>query len=204
MHGKEAGREQRFGYCRHVALCTGREAFEKIQVFGVAAIHQPSLQGACGQPAARLGGAEKRRARGRARSAHRLLTRRSCLNAVSAANEVSSATGPRDRASQGSRCAAATAFAERRGLLARAFAAPPFHPPGSSTPRGRTAPATCLNQPLPPEQTDARSSAPAQPHPPPAPPRNPVTDRGRRSAGAAVPAGRSAGAIAPPSARLRR
>ena len=70
------------------------------------------------------GAACKARARGRARSAHRLLTRRGCLNEVSAANAVSSATGPRDRASQGSRCAAPTAEAKRRSLPGRAFAAP--------------------------------------------------------------------------------
>ena len=40
-----------------------------------------------------LGGAEQRRARGRARSAPRALTRRSCLSVESAANAASSATG---------------------------------------------------------------------------------------------------------------
>ena len=87
--------------------------------------HRWFSKGAPGQAEARLGGAEKRRARGRARSAHRLLTRRGCLNAATAGSEVSSATGPRDRASQGSRCAAPTAEAKRRSLPGRAFAAPP-------------------------------------------------------------------------------
>ena len=41
-------------------------------------------KGAPGQAAQRLGGAEKRRARGRARSALRHLTRRRCLNAANA------------------------------------------------------------------------------------------------------------------------
>ena len=50
-------------------------------------------KGACGWAAARIGGAEKRRARGRARSALRRLTRRRCLSAVSAANAASSAPG---------------------------------------------------------------------------------------------------------------
>ena len=79
-------------------------------------------KGACGQAAARLRGAEKRRARGRARSALRLLTRRSCLNAANEVSVVSFATGPRDRASQGSRSAAQTASPKRCGLPARAIA----------------------------------------------------------------------------------
>ncbi len=54
----------------------------------------------------RLCAAEKRRSCDRARSAHRPLTRRGCLSAVSAANEASSATGPQGRASQGTRSAA--------------------------------------------------------------------------------------------------
>jgi len=57
-------------------------------------------------------------------SALRLLTRRRCPNAATAGSEVSSATGPRDRASQGSRRAAPTAEAKRRSLPERAFAAP--------------------------------------------------------------------------------
>jgi len=68
-----------------------------------------------GRPAARLGGAEKRRACGLARSASCLLTRRRCPSAVSAANVASSAPGPQDRASQGSRRAAPAASAKRRG-----------------------------------------------------------------------------------------
>ena len=76
-----------------------------------------------GQAAACLWSAEKRRARGLARSANRHLTRRNCLSAVSAANEASFATGPRDRASQGSRSEAETATAARCGLPGRAFAA---------------------------------------------------------------------------------
>ena len=76
-----------------------------------------------GQAAARLWSAEKRRACGRARSALRHLTRRGCLNGMSAANAVSSATGPRDRASQGSRRAATTAPAKRGGLSGPRFAA---------------------------------------------------------------------------------
>ncbi len=86
--------------------------------------HQRVRKGAFGQIAARLWGAEKHRARGPARSANRQLTRRSCLSVVSAANEASSATGPRDRASQGSRRAAPTAPVKRCGLPGRAFAAP--------------------------------------------------------------------------------
>ena len=49
----------------------------------------------------RIGAAEKRRACGRARSALRALTRGGCSSAVSAANVASSATGPQDRAPQG-------------------------------------------------------------------------------------------------------
>jgi hypothetical protein len=53
--------------------------------------------------AGRIGAAEERRASGRARSAHRELTRCRCLSAESAANEASSATGPDDRAPEGTR-----------------------------------------------------------------------------------------------------
>ncbi len=67
------------------------------------------------------GAACKARARGLARSANRQLTRRGCPNAVS---EVSSATGPRGRASQGSLSEAKTAPVKRSGLPGRAFAAP--------------------------------------------------------------------------------
>jgi hypothetical protein len=58
-------------------------------------------KGACGQAGARLGGAEKRRAWGGARSAHQQLTRGRCLSAVSAANAASPAPKPQARASQG-------------------------------------------------------------------------------------------------------
>ena len=51
----------------------------------------------------------------RARSAPPFLTRRRCPSAVSAANVVSSAPGPRDRAPQGSRRNAPAASAKRRG-----------------------------------------------------------------------------------------
>ena len=57
----------------------------------------------------------------RARSALRQLTCRSCLSAVSEANVASSATGPRDRASQGTLAKRGQA-AKRRRLPARAFA----------------------------------------------------------------------------------
>ncbi len=81
-------------------------------------------KGAFGQDGARLWGAEKRRARGLARSASCPLTRRGCPNAANAVSEVSSATGPRGRASQGRRRAAPTAPVKRHGLPGRAFAAP--------------------------------------------------------------------------------
>jgi hypothetical protein len=80
-------------------------------------------EGAFGQAGARLWGAEKRRARGRARSAHQHLTRRVCLTGESVANAGSSATWPRDRASQGSRSEAQAAPAKRASLPERAFAA---------------------------------------------------------------------------------
>jgi hypothetical protein len=57
----------------------------------------------------------------RARSAHRELTRRNCLTIVSAANEGSFSTGPRDRASQGTLAQRGQAL-KRRRLPARAFA----------------------------------------------------------------------------------
>ena len=80
-------------------------------------------EGACGQAAARVGGAEKRRARGRARSALRHLTRRSCLSAVSEANVASSAAGHETEHRREVGAAAPTAEVSRRGLPARAFAA---------------------------------------------------------------------------------
>ena len=57
----------------------------------------------------------------RARSALRFLTRRGCLNAANAVSVVSSATGPRDRASQGTLAQRGQAAA-RWTLPARAFA----------------------------------------------------------------------------------
>jgi len=57
----------------------------------------------------------------RARSAHQQLTRRSCLSAVSEANEASSATGPRDRAPQGTIAKRGPA-AKRSRLPALSFA----------------------------------------------------------------------------------
>jgi len=79
-------------------------------------------KGGLGLAAARTRGAEKRRARGLARSAIRKLTHRGCLSAESEANEASSAMGPRDRASQGSRRAAPTAEHKRRSQGKHAFA----------------------------------------------------------------------------------
>ena len=84
----------------------------------------PSRKGPIGQAAQRLWRAEKHRACGLARSANRCLTRRGCLSVESAANAASSATGPQDRASQGSRRAATTATVKRRSLPNGAFAAP--------------------------------------------------------------------------------
>jgi len=86
--------------------------------------HRRVRKGAFGQVAQRLWSAEKHRARGLARSAKRQLTRRGCSNAANEVSEVSSATGPRDRASQGSRRAAPTAPVKRSGLPGRAFAVP--------------------------------------------------------------------------------
>ena len=76
----------------------------------------------------------------RARSALRELTRRSCLNAVSAAHAVSSATGPRDRASQGTLAQRGQA-AKRRRLPARAFARTALrtHSGRRESPTGRNA-----------------------------------------------------------------
>jgi hypothetical protein len=54
--------------------------------------HAGSCKGVCGQAVARLRGAEKRSARGCARSALRHLARRSCLSVESEANAASSAT----------------------------------------------------------------------------------------------------------------
>jgi len=79
-------------------------------------------KGGLGLAAARTRGAEKRRARGLARSANRELTRRRCLSVESEANAASSAAGPRDRASQGSRREAPTAEHKRRSQAKHAFA----------------------------------------------------------------------------------
>jgi len=79
-------------------------------------------KGGLGLDAARTRGAEKRRARGLARSASCELTHRGCLSAESEANEASSAMGPRERASQGSRRAATTAEHKRRSQAKPAFA----------------------------------------------------------------------------------
>ena len=86
--------------------------------------HERLSKGASGQAAVRLWGAEQRRARGLARSASCQLTRRICLNAAHAVRVVSYATGPRDRAAQGSRRISTTAPAKRCSLPGRAFAAP--------------------------------------------------------------------------------
>ena len=81
-------------------------------------------KGACGQAGARLWSAEKRRARGRARSAHHQLTCRSLFERSERSERSEFGDGPRDRASQGSRRAAQTAPAKRVSLPTRAFAAP--------------------------------------------------------------------------------
>ena len=83
----------------------------------------PSREGLCGWVVARLCGAEKRRACGLARSANRELTRCACLSGVNAVNAASCATGPQDRASQGSLSAAKAATVKRCGPPAQAFAA---------------------------------------------------------------------------------
>ena len=80
-------------------------------------------EGAPGQDGARLGGAEKRRARGRARSALRHLTRRGCSSAVSKANEASSATGHETEHRRGVGATAPAAEVKRPGLPGRTFAA---------------------------------------------------------------------------------
>ena len=85
---------------------------------------KPSRKGLCGRDAARLCGAEKRRTCGLARSANRHHARCACLSGVNAVNVASCATGPQDRASQGSRSAAKAATVKRCGPPAQAFAAP--------------------------------------------------------------------------------
>ena len=84
----------------------------------------PSHKGLGGRVAARLCGAEKRRTCGLARSANRELTRCACLSEVNAVNAASCATGPQDRASQGSRSEAKAATVKRCGPPAQAFGAP--------------------------------------------------------------------------------
>ena len=84
----------------------------------------PSRKGLCGRVAARLCGAEKRRTCGLARSANRHHARCACLSGVHAVNAASCATGPQDRASQGSRSAAKAATVKRCGPPEQAFAAP--------------------------------------------------------------------------------
>jgi len=78
----------------------------------------PPTPNACGPEGGaalgRLCAAEERRACGRARSALRELTRRTCSSAVSAANVASCATGPQGRAPQGTRSAAKGQHSEPR------------------------------------------------------------------------------------------
>ena len=73
--------------------------------------------------ASRPGAACKARARGRARSALRHLTRRGCSSAVSEANEASSATGHETEHRRGVGAPAPTAEVKRPGLPGRTFAA---------------------------------------------------------------------------------
>ena len=96
--------------------------------------HQPHSKGGSGQAGARLGGAEHRSARGGARSALRDLTRRSCSNAVSEANEVSSAPG--------------------RGREKRRAVGAQRRPPPWSVP-------ACPDPPLPLRRSPSRLRAPA-------------------------------------------
>ena len=81
-------------------------------------------KGACGQAEARLWNAEKRRARGLARSASCDLTCRRLFERSERSERSEFGDRPRDRASQGSRRAAATDPAKRVSLPARAFATP--------------------------------------------------------------------------------
>ena len=98
-------------------------------------------KGASGQAGARLRGAEKRRACGRARSALRELTRRDCPSVANEVSKASFATGPQARASQGSRSAAETASPKRGGLPRRAFARYSLsHAQPSKTVQGSPAP----------------------------------------------------------------
>jgi hypothetical protein len=79
-------------------------------------------KGACGQAGARLWSAEKRRARGLARSASRDLTCRRLFERSERSERSEFGDRPRAPASQGSRSEAQGASAKRLGLPARAFA----------------------------------------------------------------------------------
>jgi hypothetical protein len=85
--------------------------------------HQRFSKGAFGQAAACVGGAEKRRACGRARSALRHLTRRDCLSAANEVSEASFAAGHMTEHRRGVGAPAPTAEVACRGLSGRAFAA---------------------------------------------------------------------------------
>ena len=87
--------------------------------------HSAAGKGVGGQAAARLGSAEKRRARGRARSALRGLTRRSCSSVESEANAASSSTGHETEHRR-------EAAAQRRPLPWRGAACPPTPLPRTS------------------------------------------------------------------------
>ena len=79
-------------------------------------------KGAPGQAAQRLGGAEHRRACGRARSAHPQLTCRRLSERSERSERSEFGDGPRDREAQGSRRAAATAEVKRSSLPGCGFA----------------------------------------------------------------------------------
>ncbi len=86
--------------------------------------HAPLCKGAPGQATQRLDGAEKRKARGLARSAIRKLTRRGCLNAANAVSAVSSATGHEPEHLREVGATRRPPAMKRSGLSGRAFAAP--------------------------------------------------------------------------------
>jgi len=79
-------------------------------------------KGAPGQAAQRLGGAEHRRACGRARSAHQQLTCRRLSERSERSERSEFGDRPRDREAQGSRRAAATAEVKRSSLPGCGFA----------------------------------------------------------------------------------
>jgi len=79
-------------------------------------------KGAPGQAAQRLGGAEHRRACGRARSAHPQLTCRRLFERSERSERSEFGDRPRDREAQGSRRAAATAEVKRSSLPGCGFA----------------------------------------------------------------------------------